>query len=221
MPSEIQARIAHTIDRAIDTRINPHTLAVHKEVAALSAAEKASSKLIKGTIQDVVRQNATEMQKYTQITSAHLEEKFNALSLSQRTCAASTFRIEDRSRMILEAVYTQTSESRADSKTVQAMALDLFANQSRTTDAIVRAVQQEGQKNTSVSKKRILNLHKKLDHMSSLMGTVNNHMSSLSIARQSARLSTTNSEIETAIGSLRQSLWLLLSALHVLIRELM
>jgi hypothetical protein len=54
-----------------------------------------------------------------------------------------------------------------------------------------------------------------------LMGTVKDRMGDLSIAQRSARLSTSNSEIEKAIGNIQQNVWLLVSALHVLIRELM
>jgi hypothetical protein len=228
MPSEIQSRIAHTIDTAVDTRINPLVSAVYKEVAALSASEKASSKLIEGTVRDVGRQNAAEIQKHTQTISVDLENKFNALSISQRSCAERAFKIDDRSRTILEAVQNQAAKSHTDSKIVQEIVLNLSTRQSQSTDIVLRTIRQESQEATraiqrhsSVSRNHHLSLYKKLDHMNWLMGTVKDHMGSLSITQQSARLSATNSEIEKAIDNLQRSVWLLLSALHVLIRELM
>jgi hypothetical protein len=57
--------------------------------------------------------------------------------------------------------------------------------------------------------------------MNSLVGTVKDRMTDLSIAQYSASSSTSNLEIQKAIGSIYRSIWLLVSALHVLIRELM
>jgi paraquat-inducible protein B len=95
MPSEIQARIAHTIDTAVDTRINPVTLAVNREVAALAIAEEASSKLIEGTIRDVGKNHMEELQKYNGKISLDLENKFNTLSMIQEACAGGIAKIED------------------------------------------------------------------------------------------------------------------------------
>jgi paraquat-inducible protein B len=95
MPSEIQARIAHTIDTAVDTRINPVTLAVNREVAALAIAEEASSKLIEGTIREVGKNHMEELQKYNGKISLDLENKFNTLSMIQEACAGGIAKIED------------------------------------------------------------------------------------------------------------------------------
>jgi hypothetical protein len=228
MPSEIQARIAHTIDTAIDTRISPQTLAIDNEVKAISAAQKTSSKLIEGTIRDVGKSTAAEIQKHSQEITLDLQNKFNTLSISHKACAEGMVKIEDQSWTTLEAVQNYTIESRTASMTVQEMISDLSTRQSQSTDIVLRRVIQTGQetahaieRHSSASRDQASSLHQKLDRMNWLMVTVKDRMGDLSIAQRSARLSTSNSEIEKAISSIQRSVWLLVSALHVLIRELM
>lgn len=221
MPSEIQARIAHTIDTAIDTRISPQTLAVHNEVAALSIAQKTLSQLIKGTIRDVGKNMGAEIQKHSQEITLDLRNTFNTLSISHKACAEGIVKIEDQSRTTLEAVQKYSIESRTASTTVQEMISDVSTRQSQSTDIVLRTVLQSGQETAHEIQEQTLSLHQKLDRINWLMGTVKDRMGDLSIAQRFARLSTSNSEIEKAIGNIQQSVWLLVSALHVLIRELM
>jgi hypothetical protein len=204
------------------------TLNVHKEIAALSAAEKASAKHIKETIQDVNKHNVTEIQKHSQIITLDLEQKFSTLSMSQQAFTESLSTIQDQSQTILDVVKIQSIESHADSKIVQGKVLDLATRQSQSADIVLRAVRKESQKTTSALQRHVstsqyqtLSLHQKLDRMTWLMGTVKDRMGNLSMAQRSAHSSASNSEIEKAIGNFQQSVWLLVSALHVLIRELM
>lgn len=224
MPAEIQARIAHTIDTAVDTRISPQTLAVHNVVTALSTAQKNSSQAIEGTIRSVGKNTEAEIQKHSQKITLNLENKFNTLSISHKACAEGIVKIEDQSHTTFEAVKINT----AASVTVLGSILDLSAHQSQSTDLVLRAVLQTGQetahaiqKHSSASRQQTSSLHQKLDRMNSLMGTVKDCMGDLSVAQRSASLSASNSEIQGAIGNIYRSVWLLVSALHVLIRELM
>jgi len=228
MPFEIQARIAHTIVTAVDTRINPVTRAVHREVAALAVAEDASSKLIEGAIRDVGKNNIEELQKHSGKMSLDLENKFCTLSTTQEACAGGIVRIEDQSRKILEGAQSQATENRTASKDVQEMISNLSARQSQCTKLVLRGVRQEGQetvleirKHTWEFREQALSLHQKVDRMTQLAETVKDRMGNLSIAQQSARLTATNSEIERAIDNIQRSIWLLVSALHILIREVM
>jgi hypothetical protein len=228
MPSEIQARIAHTIDNAVDTRINPMAVAVHREVAALAVVEETSSKLIEGAIRDVGKNNTEELHRHSGKINLDLENKFSTLSITQEICAGGIMRIEDQSRRILEGAQSQAIENRAASKDVQDMISNLSACQSQSTNLVLQRVRQESQetalgirKHTWVSRKQNLRLHQKLDRLTWLAEIVKDRTSDLSIAQQSARLTTTNSEIEKAIDNIQRGIWLLVYALHTLIRELM
>lgn len=228
MPSETQARIAHTIDTTIETRITPLASAVQNEVTALSVAQKTSSTLIEKTIRDVGKNTGAEIQKHSQEITLDLGNKFNTLDISQKTCADSMLKIEDQSRTTLEAVQNYTIESRTASMNVQEMISDLSIRHSQSTDTVLQRVLQNGQqtaqaiqRHSSASREQTSSLHQKLDRMNWLIGTVKDHIGDLSIAQQSAKLSTSKSDIENAIGNIQRSVLLLVSALHVLIRELM
>jgi hypothetical protein len=203
-------------------------LKVNEEVTALSAAEKASAKHIKESIEDVKKHNATEIQKHSQIIYLGFEQTFSALSVSQQDVTQSLSTIQDQSRSVLDIVRNQSIESHADSKIVQGQVLDLCTRQSQSTDTILKAVQKESQKtasalqkHASTSRYQTMSLHQRLDRMYWLMGAVKNRINNLSMAQQSAHSSASSSEIEKAIGNIQRSVWLLVSALHVLIRELM
>jgi hypothetical protein len=53
------------------------------------------------------------------------------------------------------------------------------------------------------------------------MVTVKDHITDLSAAEQYAVMTSSNSEIQKAFENIRKMVWLLISALHVLMRELM
>jgi hypothetical protein len=157
-----------------------------------------------------------------------LETKFNTLHISQKTCADGIVKIEDQSRTTLKAVQNYIIESYTASMNVQEMISDLSIRQSQSTDTVLQRVRQNGQetaqaiqRHSSASREQTSSLQQKLDRMNWLMGTVKDHIGDLSIAQQSARLSTSKSDIENAIRNIQRSVLLLVSALHVLIRELM
>jgi hypothetical protein len=228
MPSELQARLAHTINTAIDSRINPPTLAVHNEVVALSAAQENSFQLIEGTIRSVGKNTEVEYQKHNQKIALELENKFNTLSISNKSCAKGIGKIKEKTRITFEAVQDHSIESRTASLNIQQRISDLSSCQSQSNDIILRRVLQTGretvhaiQRQASISGEQISGLHQKLDHMNWLMVSVKGRMGDLSIAEGSSTLSTSNSEIEKAIGNIKRSIWLLVSALYILISELM
>jgi hypothetical protein len=224
MPAEIQARIAHTIDTAVDTRISPRTLAVHKAVTALSTAQQNSVELVQDAIRSVGKNVDTQMQKHTQKITLDLENKFNNLSISQKACAEGIVKTEEQSRNTLEAVTRNTIASVSVLESLSKFS----ARQDQSTALVLRQVLQTGQRttlavqqHTSASRGQNSSLHQKLDRMNLLMGTVKDRIDDLSTAQRSASLSISNSEIQRAIGNIYRSVWLLVSALHVLIRELM
>ena len=207
MPSEIQARIAHTIDTAIDTRLGPQTLALHKEVAALATAQQTTSNLIKGTIRDVGRH-----------TVSNLEDKIKTLSISH---AESTERIQKQSKTILATSQTPTAEGRAASAKIKETLSTFSTNQSTSTDLISQSTALVIQNHSSVSRDQTSSLHLKLDHMSSLIMSVKDRLGDLTIAQQSARMKKSNSELQKSITNIQRSACLLVSALYILAKELM
>ena len=201
---------------------------VHKEVMSLSAAENASAKHIKESIEDVKKHNATEIQRHSQNIHLDFEQKFSALSISQQDVTESLSKMQDQSQSVLDVVRNESIESHANSKIVQGQVLNLGTRQSQSTDTILKAVQNERQKtasalqkHASTSRYQTMSLHQKLDRMNWLMGAVKNRMDNFSMTQQSAHSSAYSSEVEKAMQNIQRSVWLLVSALHVLVRELM
>ncbi len=186
------------------------TLKVHEEILALSAAEKASAKHIKETIEDVKKHNATAIQKHNQMINMDFEQKFSALSISQQDVTESLSTIQDQSQSALNVVRNQSIESHADSKIIRGQVLDLCTLQSQSTDTILNAVQKESQKtanslqkHASTSRYQTMSLHQKLDRMGWLMGAVKNRMDNLSMAHhQSGLSSASSSEVEKSMRNI-------------------
>jgi hypothetical protein len=169
---------------------------------SLSAAEKASAKPIKESIEDVKKHNATEIQRHSQNIHLDFEQKFSALSISQQDVTESLSSMQDQSQSVLDVARNQSIESHADSKIVQGQVLDLCTRQSQSTDTILKAVQKERQKTATVLQKhastsryQTMSLHQKLDRMNWLMGAVKNRIDNSSIALQSTHSSASSSEI--------------------------
>jgi hypothetical protein len=216
LPSEIQARIAHSIDSAIENRICPLTLTIENKIDAVSVGQKTSANLIEGTIRDL----GAGIEKHSQKVSLNLENKFDTLSLSDKAFGESMMRNENQSRVVLEAVQNHNLESRTATTTVQEMISDLSLRQSQSSNMVLRRVLETGKeteslilRNSSILQEQASSLHQKLDRMNWLIGTVK--------AQQSAQRSVSNSEIVNAVRNIQRSVWLLVSALHILIRELM
>ncbi|PQE31543.1 Ankyrin repeat-containing protein [Rutstroemia sp. NJR-2017a WRK4] len=220
MPSEIQARIADMIDAAVERRINHLTLNVQNEVMALSVAEKASSKQFEEALRDVGRQNTTEIQTQSQNFSLDLEKKFQNLSTYQQTLTARLSTIEDQSRTVLDTLRTHSIESHQEFRVIQEKVSNLSSRQSQSVNMSKNA-RSALRRHNSLSQPQALTLHKKFNHAICLMGTLKKRMVDFSGAQQPTSLGVSNSEIREAIGSLQRSVCLLVSALHVLIRELL
>jgi hypothetical protein len=216
LPSEIQARIAHSMDSSVEKRISPLTLAIENKIEAISVVQKTSSNLIEGTIRDL----GAGIKRHSHEIALDLGNKFNTLSLSDKALGESVKRNESQSRIMLEAVQNHTLESRTASVTVQGIISDLSIRQSQSNDMVLRRVLETGgtteyliEKNDSVLQEQVSSLHRKLDRMNWLIDTVKE--------QQPAQLSISNPEIRNAIDKIQRSVWMLVSALHILIRELM
>ncbi len=111
---------------------------------------------------------------------------------------------------------------------IQGIIADMSPCYTTSTYLILRRFQESNQRTTheirtqtSTSREQALSLHQKLDKVNFLMVTVKDHITDLSAAEQYAVMTSSNSEIQKAFENIRKMVWLLISALHVLMRELM
>ena len=198
LPSEIQARIAHSIDSDVGNRV---ILAIENKLDTLLDIQKASCNLIEGTSQNL----GARFEKNHQDLALDLANKFDILSLSDKA--------------LLEAVQYHGLESRIASQTVRGMISELSTRQSQSTDMVLRRVRETSNKtgylidrNNSILREQASSLHQKLDRMSWLTDTVKE--------QQPAQRNISSPELQNAVGNIKQIVWLLVSVLHILIREL-
>lgn len=78
LPDNIQDRISHTIDTAIDTRIVPETKLVNRKIEALSAAQVSSVDTVTRTVQEIGRSTAEAMHRKM------LEDRVQSLSFRKK-----------------------------------------------------------------------------------------------------------------------------------------
>jgi len=157
MPNDIQDRMSHAIDRAIDTKITPATTLVNNQIGALSAEHAASTNLIAQTVQEVERttaeaihSNATEDRKVT----TRLENGLDLVLKSQMESAEEIVRVHTKLKYLTVA-------------------------HSASTDVVVRSLRQTGQDpanalrmQASGGRAQSANLHKKLDQVDASLGAI-------------------------------------------------
>jgi len=173
MPFKIQARMAQTIDAAIDKRVNPLITAVHSVVAGLSEfqatirneydallASQGSS--IIQTIEDQSQKTLNTIQNQTLenlSASTTVQAKLEDLSAGQyKSTDLVIRRVIETGRSTVEAIQRQTRETYAHTSS----------------------------------------FHQKLDQMNSLIGTVKDVMGDHSTAQKCTGLGTSNSGIREA-----------------------
>ncbi len=228
LPSEIQARISQSLDAAFETRISPLALTIRNDVKAISAAQRTSDELICAAIREIGSNTKAEIQKQREETTHNLGDIRNSPSLSQERFTKGMARIEDQSETAVTTLREFGVENRTAAANVQGKLSGLSLQQAQSTDIASRRVVQMGQETAheiqrlrSTSQEQTLNLQKKLDRMNWLMVTVKDRMSDLSNAQQSTMPGTASLEIQQAMRNIQRGVWLLASALHILIREFM
>ena len=205
MPNDIQDRISQAVNTAIETKITPATTLVHNRLDTLLATQASAT----GTIS----RNLDANDKST-------KEALRGKVLEDRDAMAS---LESRVEQILISQGTSaevTTNLRANLK-------DLCVSQSTSNDAILRHVKQSSHymakaAHTQFSDARAQSsrLHRKLDQVDASIGTIRDSLRSLSSAKiNSSDPEISRSEAERAVRNILCSIWLLLSSLQLLIRE--
>jgi hypothetical protein len=205
MPGDIQDRISHAIDMAIDTRIMPATTLLDNKIEALSSAQAASADRINQTIQDVqistaARMHANEMEDRKDTT--RLENRLDLVISSQRASAYAT---------------TDINTKLEDLSVAHSASTDLVIQNTRQTgQATAKAIHIQGVEGRAQSS----SLHKKLEQVDASIGAIRNSLQDLSSAQLNVDTNMSKPEVERALQNTLSSIWLLLSSLHVSIREL-
>jgi hypothetical protein len=102
MPRDIQDRISHSIDTAIDTRLIPTTILLDNKIDALSAAQATSADLVVHTIQRIGENTTLANQVQA------LESRAQSLSLRRKLnqVDASTKAIQTSLQILYTAQHT-------------------------------------------------------------------------------------------------------------------
>jgi hypothetical protein len=105
---------------------------------------------------------------------------------------------------------------------------DLLVSHTTSTDLVVRNVRQTGQDTANAirmqafeGRAQSLGLYKKLDQVDASIGAIRNSLQDLSRAQINVDPDMSKSDVKRALQNILDSIWLLLSSLHLLIRELM
>jgi hypothetical protein len=204
MPDDIQDRISHVIDTAIDTKITPGTALLDNKIEALSAAQAYSAMMTQNlekigrTATEAMRAKALEDRK----TTKRLENKLELVLMSQKSSAKAT-----------EDLHTKLK--------------GLSVAHSTSTDLVMQNAQQMGQETTKVicmqtfeSRVQSSSLHKKLDQVDALVDAIRNLLQNLSSVQLNLDSDMSKAGVERAVQNILGSIWLLLSSLQLLICEL-
>jgi hypothetical protein len=203
MPIDIQNRICHIIDTVVDMRMPPVMTLLDTRTEALLANHTASAKESDPTDGDIgIRR--TEACQTTNSIADNCDEngRFeNGRDLAPLSLKESSGNIEKG----VDDLYTVNS-----------------------TGPVINNVQQTEHLTSNLISKRAVeghttssSLHKKLDQVDTSLGAIRHSLVDLSIVHRKMDSNKSRSEIETAIQNILGSIWVLLSSLHVLIRELM
>lgn len=228
MPAEIQARIARTIDEAIDNRITPELHQVRTEVLGRLGVQDVSLDALRDSLGHADKSNRTERQRHVDVITKQMEEQFDALSLAQARCFDTASTNTTRINATCHAVEQSVVQSQELSISTQKEVRDLATYQRKSTQTVLQSVVEVGHKTVhaieiqnATARKSNSSLHRKIDCMNLLMVAAHERYTGLPEVKGSALVQTTNPEIQAALSNIQQSLWVLMAALHAIIRELL
>lgn len=205
MPANIQDRISHLIDTAVDMKLIPAATFIDNKIAALSTAQASSANTIIRSLQEIRKTTAKAIHT-------------NGLE----GCDAEK-RLETHPEQVLisQETFAETSD------VLHSKFGNMTIAQSTSTDIIVQSTKQAGQDNVDAvqlhsleTRAQSLSLHRKLVEVSTSMGTIHNSLQALSASRPGSELNLPEIGVERAIQDTFGSIWLLLSSLQQLVREL-
>ncbi|KAF4633396.1 hypothetical protein G7Y89_g4717 [Cudoniella acicularis] len=205
MPNHIQDRISHIINTVIDTKITPATTLVDNKLGTLLAAQASATNTITQNLDDIER--STREALHAKVLEGRevmvsLESKVEQVLISQETSAEVT-------------------------KNLHTNFEDLCISQSTSNDVILRCARQSGHDMAKAVHMQSLDvraqsssLHRKLDQVDTSIGAIRDSLQDLFGAKLNLNPDMSKSDVERAVSNILGSIWLLLSSLQLLIREL-
>jgi histone deacetylase complex regulatory component SIN3 len=202
MPINIQRQISHDIDASIGCKIMTASSLVHDKIGTLSRAQENSFDLINGNLKNI-------------------SDKVSAKAIEDH---AATSRLEDR----LELVQKSQGLYMESTTALQTSLTDLSVAHQHSTDLVIREIRQVGNSATKETQRQRLEgraqssgLHTKLDHIESSIGMLRKSIQSLSDIQLVEDPDLSKTEMERTAHNILRGIWLLLSSLQLLIRELL
>jgi len=202
MPFDIRRQISFDVDASIGSKINAAGSLMSDKFRKLSEAQENSS--------DLMNKN---LERISETASAQAIEGH-----------AATSRLEDR----LELIHNSQERCTESITSLQTSLTDLSVAHQHSTDLALREIRQasnsttmESQRQTLESRAQSSGLHMKLDHMEASIGMLRNSLQSLSNIQLDWDPDISKNEIERVTYNILRGIWLLLSNLHLLIRELL
>ncbi|CZR69364.1 uncharacterized protein PAC_19264 [Phialocephala subalpina] len=205
MPENIQDRMSHLIDTAVDTTIIPATQQVDNKLTTLSITQASSADTITrslkeiGTTTDIIHTKSLEGREATTRLESYLER----------------------------IVISQESFSKANAGLCNKLG-DISIAQSASTDIVMQTARQAGKKTENAIQMHALetraqssSLHKKLEEVDTSVSAMHSLLRDLSISEIHSNSDLSNIEVERAIQNILGGIWVLLSRLQLLIRELL
>jgi hypothetical protein len=194
MPNDSQDRISHIVNTVIDTNIIPTTTLIDERLGSLLAMQASATDTITHHL-DVIESSTGEL--------LHANgPEVKQILVSQETSAEATANLK------------------ADLE-------DLSISQLTFRDELLQCVRQSGDDitkavNMQSSDVRVQSssLNRKLDQVDASIGAVRDSLRGLSNAKLNFNPELSKSEVERAFRNILGSIWLLLSSLQLLIREL-
>jgi hypothetical protein len=206
MPNDIQDRISHIMNTAIDTKITPAMTLVAEKLGTLLAAQASATNTITQNLDNIERSTKEVLYVKAQEgreAMARLESGVEQIRSSQEASAKAATNFETNPE-------------------------DFCISQSTSNDAILRCVRQSGHDMTKAAhmqsldvRARSSSLHKKLDQVHTSIGAIRDSLRSLSGSKLNFNPDMPKSEVKRAVRNILGSIRLLLSSLQLLIRELL
>ncbi|KAF4625253.1 hypothetical protein G7Y89_g12917 [Cudoniella acicularis] len=206
MPTEIQDRLDGALNEAVDKKIRPEIMVVHKKVEDLSTIQSTSTEIVTHVIQDTAKSTMA---------------KIDAISTQE---CKSTGRLEQGLMQVLES-----QRISGESTSILHTKLDvLTASGDSATTLISNNLRQhyletaEAFRNNSLENRaQSSSLHRKLGDVDASVQAIRSTLDNISNVHSNASRITPNSDIDRAVQNTLGSFWLLLSSLQALIRELL
>lgn len=207
MPAEIQDRIVGALDQAVDTKIIPSSIVMQKKLEEISSTQAASTETISRTIQEtanstIATMNTLAVEGYASISK--LELGIGEVLQGQRRSAESS-----------SAIHKALNDlAIAGSSSSMLIVRRLKQQEWNTTDAIWgHSLETQAQSSS---------LHRKLNEVDDSIGAVKDALELISKSSHTTEsVGTSKANLEIAVRNMLSGIWLLISSLQSLMREIL